>query len=64
MRASKPAGDVLNSDAPSPVNEVIMTMVSGEPDAAAAPAAVAPSVPATPTIPASSSSVARVNLPA
>ena len=40
MRALKPAGALLNSDDPSPVSEVIMTMVMGEPDAAA---------PATPT---------------
>ena len=46
MRASKPAGDVLNSEAPSPVNEVIITMVSGEPDGVVAPA-VPPTMPVT-----------------
>src|SRR5277367_4468999 len=32
---SKPAGALLNSDEPSPVNEVIITSVIGEPEAAA-----------------------------
>ena len=35
IRALKPAGALLNSDEPSPVSEVIMTRVMGEPDAAA-----------------------------
>ena len=60
MRASKPAGAWLNSDAPSPVSEVIMTMVTGEPDAAA------PAVPAATVArpaPALSASPANPNLP-
>lgn len=46
MRGSKPAGDVLNSETPSPDTEVIMTMVSGEPDGVVAPA-VPPTMPVT-----------------
>ena len=60
IRALKPAGALLNSDDPSPVSEVIMTMVMGEPDAAAP--AVPPARLVTPT-PAVNASAASPNLP-
>ena len=50
MRASNPAGAVVNSDDPGPVSEVIMARVIGAPDVAAP--AVAPSPPTTSMTPA------------
>ena len=60
MRALKPAGALLNSDEPSPVSEVIITMVMGAPDAAAP--AVPPARLVTP-MPAVKASAASPNLP-
>ena len=60
MRALKPAGAWLNSEEPSPVSDVIMTIVSGEPDAPAV--AVPASKPATVVVPANASD-ASPNLP-
>ena len=56
----EPAGALLNSDDPSPVSDVIITMVMGEPDAAAP--AVPPARLVTPT-PAVKASAASPNLP-
>src|ERR1700722_11161890 len=61
MRALKPAGALLNSDEPSPVSEVIITRVMGEPDAAAAPAVPAARL-VTPAA-AANASAASANLP-
>ncbi len=61
IRALKPDGALLNSDDPSPVSEVIMTRVMGEPDAAA-PATAPPARVVMPT-PAVNARAASPNLP-
>ena len=63
MRASNPAADWLNSEAPGPVSDEIMAMVIGGSDAPEA-VPVAPSTPAVPAATAAASVNRRTALPA